>query len=72
MEIVVMFNSGSYQVSRTIMAAKPTGEQIKEIFEKNETYSAGNYWMIVQTPTISNRYRRENGEIVMYMEHPTY
>ena len=72
MEIVIMFNSGSYQVSRTTMATKPTLEQINEVFEKNETYTGESFWMVVEGPKISNRYCRENGEIVMYMEHLTY
>lgn len=72
MEIVVMFNSGSYQVSRTVIDSKPTIDQIEEVFNRNETYTSGDFWMIVQGPKISNRYRRENGKITMYMEHPTY
>lgn len=72
MGFIVMLNSGSYQVSRTTMEAKPTEEQINEIFKENESYRSGDFWMVVEGPEISNRYRRENGEIVMYMEHPTY
>lgn len=72
METKLMFNSGSYQVSQTTMSTKPTEEQINEIFEKNETYTSEIFWMVVEGPEISNRYRRENGKIIMYMEHQTY